>query len=203
MKKVLVTGFEPFDGQHINPSLEAIKKLSSIMFNAEIHILSVPTVFRESIRLVIKEIEQIKPDIVILVGQAGGRKEISIERIAINVDDANIPDNRGIKPINQPIVKDGPNAYFSTLPIYKIVEHLNHNDILASISNTAGTYVCNHLMYGILHHITTFNLHVKAGFIHVPFLHEQVLNQKFFSMSLEDITKAVSLSIEATLKEIQ
>lgn len=202
MKKVLVTGFEPFDGQLINPSLEAIKKLNSFMFDAEIHILSVPTVFDESVRVVKHAIDQKKPDVVILVGQAGGRKEISIERIAINIDDASIPDNLGNKPINQPIIKDGNNAYFSTLPIHKMVDHLRVNHLPASISNTAGTYVCNHLMYGILNYISSNKQNILAGFIHVPFLHEQVINQSIFSMSLEEITKAISLCIEVAIKEL-
>lgn len=203
MKKVLVTGFEPFDGQLINPSLEAIKKLNSFMFDAEIHILAVPTVFDESVRVVKHAIDQKKPDVVILVGQAGGRKEISIERIAINIDDANIPDNLGNKPINQPIIKDGNNAYFSTLPIHKMVDHLRVNHLPASISNTAGTYVCNHLMYGILNYISSNKQNILAGFIHVPFLHEQVINQSIFSMSLEEITKAISLCIEVVIKELK
>lgn len=202
MKKVLVTGFEPFDGQSINPSLEAINNLNSLMYGAEIHRLAVPTVFNDSINLVKKVINEIKPDVVILIGQAGGRKDISIERVAINIDDASIPDNQGIKPINQSIVKDGNNAYFSTLPIHKIVDYLKDHDLPASISNSAGTYVCNHLMYGILHEISTKNLNIHAGFIHVPYLHEQVLNQKSFSMSLDDITKAIKLIIEITLKEL-
>jgi pyroglutamyl-peptidase len=202
MKKVLVTGFEPFDGQTINPSLEAINKLNSVINGAEIHKLSVPTVFNDSINLVKQTIEKINPDLVILVGQAGGRKEISIERVAINIDDASIPDNHGIKPINQLIVKEGANAYFSTLPIYKIVEYLKEHQLPASISNSAGTYVCNHLMYGVLHKISTHQLNIKAGFIHVPYLHEQVVDQKFFSMSLEEITRAISLIIEITLKEL-
>jgi pyroglutamyl-peptidase len=203
MKKVLVTGFEPFDGQLINPSLEAIKRLNSTMFDAKIYIMPVPTVFNESIRVVKQAIELHEPDIVILVGQAGGRKEISIERVAINIDDATIPDNLGIKPINQPIREDGNNAYFSTLPIHKMVEHLKNNHLQASISNSAGTYVCNHLMYGILDYVSIKKLNILAGFIHVPFLHEQVVDQTIFSMSLEEITKAISLCIEVALKELK
>jgi pyroglutamyl-peptidase len=203
MKKVLVTGFEPFDGQLINPSLEAIKKLNAFMFDAEIYVLSVPTVFVESIRVVEQAINQKKPDIVILVGQAGGRKDISIERIAINIDDANIPDNLGVKPINQPIIQGGNNAYFSTLPIHQMVDYLKMNNLPVSISNTAGTYVCNHLMYGVLDYLSNNKPDTLAGFIHVPFLHEQVLNQSYFSMSLEEITKAITLCIEVALKELK
>jgi len=201
MKKILVTGFEPFNNQLINPSLEAIKKLKSTLYGAEIHVLAVPTVFRESIEIVKNKLHILKPDVVLLIGQAGDRKGISIERVALNIDDASIPDNRGIKPINKSIIPNGPNALFSTLPIHQMVDHLNLNKIPAFISNTAGTYVCNHLMYGVLHEISNLDSPVKAGFIHVPYMHEQVTDSSHYSMSLEDIVKSISLCIEVMMKE--
>ena len=201
MKKVLITGFEPFGGELINPSYEAIKNINRSHLNCELFILEVPTEFYTSSKLLIESIHNIEPDVVILVGQAGGRKEISIERIAINIDDSNIPDNRGIKPIDNQISIFGESAYFSTLPIKKILDSLKKEFIPAGISNSAGTYVCNHLMYSVLHELKDRNLdHVQAGFIHVPYIPEQIYNkQNLFSLDLDIITKALEIIIQTTL----
>lgn len=196
MMKILVTGFEPFDGQKINPSLEIIDRLKNSYDHVLIHKLKVPTAFNDSIKCVCSTIDEINPDVVFMLGQAGGRKEISIERIAINIDDASIPDNRGIKPLDSIINQNGKNAYFSTLPIKKMVEKLKINNLPAGISNSAGTYVCNHLMYGVLYHLETQKKKIKAGFIHVPFIHEQVQNKDNFSMSLNDLVYGVELLID-------
>jgi pyroglutamyl-peptidase len=197
MNKILITGFEPFDGQLINPSIEILERLKNEYHGVNLIKLFVPTVFRESIQMVLNEIEKIKPDIVIMLGQAGGRKEISFERISINIDDANIPDNRGNKPIDEMIYKDGENAYFATLPIKKLNQVLIDNHIPSTISNSAGTYVCNHLMYGVLHYISESKIPIQAGFIHVPFVHDQVKNREQFSMSINDLVKAIELCINA------
>jgi len=201
MKKVLITGFEPFGGELINPSYAAIKNINKDHLECELYTLEVPTEFYTSSKLVIENIQKIEPDIILLVGQAGGRKEISIERVAINLDDSSIPDNRGIKPIDNPISLFGENAYFSSLPIKKIVDELKNNYIPANISNSAGTYVCNHLMYSILHEIKDRNLdQVKAGFIHVPFIPEQIVNkQNLFALDLDIITKVLEIIIQTTL----
>jgi len=201
MKKVLITGFEPFGGEIINPSYEAIKNINRSHLDCELFILEVPTEFYTSSKLVIETMHQIEPDIIILVGQAGGRKEISIERIAINIDDSNVPDNRGIKPIDNPISAFGENAYFSTLPIKNILEKLKNEFIPAGVSNSAGTYVCNHLLYSVLHEIKDRNLdQVQAGFIHVPYIPEQTYNkQNLFSLDLNIITKALEIIIQTTL----
>ena len=201
MKKVLITGFEPFGGEQINPSYEAIKNINRSHLNCELFILEVPTEFYNSSKIVIETMHKIEPDVIILVGQAGGRKEISIERVAINIDDSNIGDNRGIKPIDNVISIFGENAYFSTLPIKTIVEKLRNNYIPAGISNSAGTYVCNHLMYNVLHELKERGLHqVQAGFIHVPYIPEQTINkQNLFSLDLNVITKALEIIIETTL----
>jgi pyroglutamyl-peptidase len=202
MKKVLITGFEPFGGELINPSYEAIKNINRRHLDCELFILEVPTEFYNSSKIVIETMHKIEPDVIILVGQAGGRKEISIERIAINIDDSNVGDNRGIKPIDNIISLFGESAYFSSLPIKKILEKLKDNFIPAGISNSAGTYVCNHLMYNILHEVKERGLdHIQAGFIHVPYIPEQTTNkQSLFSLDLNVITKALEIIIQTTLE---
>ena len=147
----------------------------------------------------LETIEQEKPDYVLSIGQAGGRAEITPERIAINIDDAGIPDNEGNQPVDRTIYPDGENAYFSTLPVKAIVEAIKREGIPASISNSAGTYVCNHLMYSVLYSIKKNALPIKAGFIHVPYIPEQTVNKKDkASLSLEEIVRG----LEAALREI-
>ncbi|EKF49157.1 pcp pyrrolidone-carboxylate peptidase [Thermosipho africanus H17ap60334] len=200
--KILVTGFEPFSGEKINPSFEAVKKLPNYIGNAQIIKASIPTIFRKSIEVLDELIVKEKPEIVICVGQAGGRYEITVERVAINIDDANIPDNEGNNPKDKVIFEDGENAYFSNLPIKKMVEEIKNCNIPASISNSAGTFVCNHLMYGLLYLINKKYKNMKGGFIHVPYLPQQVLNKKNVpSMSLDNIVQALVCSIKAILKE--
>lgn len=199
--KVLVTGFEPFGGEKINPSFEAVKLLPDSIDGVSIIKRQVPTVFRKSIEELKRLIEEIKPDVVLCVGQAGGRSEISIERVAINIDDANIKDNEGNQPVDEIIFEDGENAYFSNLPIKAMVEKIKNNGIPACISNSAGTFVCNHIMYGLLYLIDKKYPHIKGGFIHVPYLPEQVVDKRNIpSMSLDNIKKALVLAIEAIIE---
>jgi len=198
--KILVTGFEPFGKETINPALEAVKKLDNKINGAEVVKTKIPTVFGKAIEKLEKEIEKEKPDIVICVGQAGGRSKITVERVAINIDDATIKDNEGNKPVDNKIFKDGGNAYFSRLPIKTIVKEMTKNKIPASISNTAGTFVCNHLMYGLLYLIDKKYPNMWGGFIHVPFIPEQTLNKEAPSMSLDDIIKGLTIVIETTVK---
>ncbi len=202
MKRVLITGFMPFGGETINPSYTAIQKINIDSKNIELMKLEVPTVYGTSISTVWQSVEQFHPDIILMVGQAGGRKEISIERIAINIDDSIAPDNLGEVRRDQPIVKQGDPAYFSTLPIKKMVERLNAAGIPSAISNSAGTYVCNHLMYGILQKIQSNNLkNIQAGFIHVPYIQEQILDKKdVFAMKLDDIVKALTILIHTSVE---
>nr|PZN02576.1 MAG: pyroglutamyl-peptidase I [Bacillota bacterium] len=199
--KVLVTGFEPFGGEKVNPALEAIKLLPKEIKGAQVVVKELPTVFGKSLDLLFKAIEEEKPDVVISVGQAGGRYAISVERVAINVDDARIPDNEGNQPVDQPIFPDGENAYFSTLPIKRIVEAIKKEGIPAEISNTAGTYVCNHVMYGLLYYASKKRPEMKAGFIHVPYLFEQVVDKKNTpAMGLSEIVKALTVAIEQSIQ---
>lgn len=198
--KVLVTGFEPFGGEKINPALAAVKLLPKEINGAQVIVRELPTVFRKSIDVLFSEIEKVNPDVVICVGQAGGRFAISVERVAINVDDARIPDNEGNQPVDEPIFPDGENAYFSTLPIKRIVEAIKKEKIPAEVSNTAGTYVCNHVMYGVLYYASKKKPNMKAGFIHVPYLFEQVVDKKNTpAMGLNEIVRALTIAIEQSI----
>ncbi|WP_019721582.1 pyroglutamyl-peptidase I [Heyndrickxia coagulans] len=203
-KKVLLTGFDPFGGDKVNPALEAIKQLDGKnMDGTRIVTQQVPTVFHESIRIAAEAIEREKPDVVICVGQAGGRTQITSERVAINIDDARIPDNQHNQPIDDPIAADGPAAYWSTLPIKTITRQLREAGIPAAVSNTAGTFVCNHLFYGVMHHLAKNNIPARAGFIHVPYIPEQTTETGAPSMSLETIVKAleIAVSVSATTEK--
>lgn len=201
MKKVLITGFDPFGGEKINPALESIKKLDGFSSNDFCtYIKEIPTVFFSSIKALTHTLEEIQPDIVILVGQAGGRSDLSIERVAININDARIPDNDGNQPIDTEVVINGPVAYWSGLPIKAIVSNLNKNGIPSSISHAAGTFVCNHLFYGLMHYINQKNASIQGGFIHIPFLPEQIAeNPGKPSMSLGTIVSGLKLAIETTV----
>ncbi|MDE6357816.1 MAG: pyroglutamyl-peptidase I [Eubacteriales bacterium] len=202
--KVLVTGFDPFDKDTINPAYEAVKKLPDKIKNAEIIKLEIPTSFKRS-EIVIKEaIEKYSPNIILSVGQAGGRNEITIEKVAINLLEARIKDNDGYQPFDTPIKEDGETAYFTNLPIKGMVKHIKDNNIPASISYTAGTFVCNSVMYNILYLINKKYTNLKGGFMHVPFLPEQAMAKSPTpsSMSSEMIAKAIELGIEAILMDI-
>lgn len=200
--KVLITGFDPFGKEKINPALEAIKILDDQIAGTQIVKVELPTVFIKSIEKLEKALEKENPDIVICIGQAGGRDKISVERIAINIMDARIPDNEGNQPIDEPIFPQGDPAYFSRLPIKRIVREMKENNIPAEISNTAGTYVCNHIMYGLLYNIATKYPNMKGGFIHIPYLPEQVIEKsKAPSMSLDYIVKGIIIAIEVAIRE--
>ncbi|GER67749.1 pyrrolidone-carboxylate peptidase [Weizmannia acidilactici] len=193
-KKVLLTGFEPFGGDKLNPALEAIKQLDGRNIEGiRIVTQQVPTVFYESIRTVTEAIDRHQPDVVICVGQAGGRAQITPERVAINIDDARIPDNKQQQPVDVPIEADGPAAYWSTLPIKMIVSRLREAGIPSAVSNSAGTFVCNHLFYGVLHYLEKNKKKVRAGFIHIPYIPEQTTENGDPSMALDTIVKALEI----------
>jgi pyroglutamyl-peptidase I len=196
--KLLLTAFTPFGGESINPALEAVKQVRDKVANLDIIKLEVPTVFNESVKTVIDAMEKEKPDFVLCVGQAGGREGITPERVAINIDDARIPDNEGNKPIDRTIYPDGENAYFSNLPVKAMVEAIKKVGLTSSLSNSAGTYVCNHLMYGVLYHIDKIYKGMKGGFIHVPYIPEQTVDKPDKpSMPLKDIVKGLEAAIRA------
>ncbi|HEM5296607.1 TPA: pyroglutamyl-peptidase I [Streptococcus suis] len=196
--KILVTGFDPFGGEAINPALETIKALPRTVAGAEIMIVEVPTVFDKAARVLEEKLAENQPDAVLCIGQAGGRVDLTPERVAINQDDARIPDNEGQQPIDRTIREDGQPAYFSTLPIKAMVEAIRSAGIPASVSNTAGTFVCNHLMYQALYLSEKSFPNTKAGFLHIPYLPEQVLDKPGVpSMSLEVIVKGIEAAISA------
>ena len=196
--KILVTAFDPFGGDSINPAQEAVRMLRDTISGAEIVKLDVPVVFGKSVAVVYEAMKKEKPDVTLCIGQAGGRFCITPERVAINIDDGRIPDNEGNQPVDQPIFEDGDAAYFASIPIKAMVDKIKSVGIPAAVSNTAGTYVCNHLMYGVLYHIAKEFPGMKGGFVHVPFLHEQVLERRDVpSFSKEDIVKGLEAAIAA------
>ena len=196
--RILVTGFDPFGNERINPASEVLKELPKMIAGAEVHTLVVPTVFYKSIEVIHQSIKEIDPDVIVSIGQAGGRAPITVERIGINVDDARIEDNIGQKMIDVPVVENGPAAYFSTLPIKAMVKAMQDADVEASVSNTAGTFVCNHVMYGVLHLCATLYPDKRAGFVHIPFLPEQTIDKpQYPSMELHTIAKGLIAGIEA------
>ena len=196
--KLLLTAFTPFGGEKINPALEAVKLVKDKIEGMNIIKLEVPVVFGKSIKIVTEVIEKEKPDFILCVGQAGGREGITPERVAINIDDARIPDNEGNQPIDEPIFTDGEAAYFSNLPVKAMVEAIKKEGISSSLSNSAGTYVCNHLMYGVLYTLDKKYKGVKGGFAHVPFIPEQTINKPDKpSMPLADIVSGLEAAIEA------
>jgi pyroglutamyl-peptidase len=204
MKKLLLTAFEPFAGETINPSFEVAKAIEQMSFaNAEVQTLRLPVDRFQTIELGLKGINQYRPDLIILLGEGSRRFRINPERVAINVDDFRIPDNTGNQPKGEAIIDGAPAAYFSTLPIYAIVESLIAAKIPAAISNTAGTYLCNRLFYSVMNFIAVEKLPIKAGFIHLPYIHEQTIEKPldYPSLSLATTIEAVKIAIEVSLTE--
>ena len=198
--KILLTAFDPFGGDKINPALEAVKLVRPEIFDAEIIKVEIPTVFGKSIDAALAAMEKHHPDVVLCIGQAGGRFDMTPERVAINVDDARIADNEGQQPVDRLIFEDGEPAYFSMLPIKAMVQAMKDAGIPASVSNTAGTFVCNHIMYGVLYHIHKRFPGTRGGFMHVPFTTEQVVNRPNMpALSTEQIARGIEVSIQAIL----
>lgn len=202
MRRILVTGFEPFGGETINPSWEVVKQLEGMIIDdCRVVTRQLPCVFGESLTVLNAAIDELNPAVVIAVGQAGGRVDITVERVGINVDDARIPDNRGQQPIDVAIVPDGPAAWFSSLPIKAMVAAMREKGIPASVSQTAGTFVCNHVMYGLLHKIGE-NAEMKGGFIHIPYLPEQAAAHAGApSMAAQTVKEALEIAITVALRQ--
>ena len=199
--KILVTGFDPFGGEPINPAIESVKRLPDNIAGAEIIKLEIPTVRKKSLEKIEKAINEHNPDVILSIGQAGGRFDISIERIGINLDDFRIPDNEGNQIIDEPVFPDGENSYFVKLPVKSMVQNVQKNNIPASVSYTAGTFVCNHVLYGVLYLIEKKYKGKKSGFIHIPFLPQQVVDKRNMpSMELNTIVKGLTAAIEAIVK---
>lgn len=196
--KILITGFDAFGGEKINPASLILDRLPDEIDGNKVEKLIIPTAFFKVADLIERKIVDLRPDIVISIGQAGGRSDITVERVAINIADASIADNDGKKPIDEKIRWDGENAYFSTLTIKALVENLRKNNIPASVSNSAGTFVCNFVMYNDLYFASKYK-NISAGFIHVPYLPAQVIDKKgMASMSLDEMVRAVEIIIKTS-----
>ena len=199
--KILVTGFDPFGGEPTNPSWEAVRRLPDEVAGAEVVKVQIHTVFERSEDDVRAAILEHDPDVIVSVGQAGGRFAVSPERVAINVDDGRIPDNEGDQPIDVPVWEDGPPAYFSSLPIKAMVTAMREAGVPAVVSNTAGTYVCNHVMYTVLYLIDHEFPGKRGGFVHVPYLPEQVLDKPSEpSLGLDQLVTALTAGLEAIVE---
>ena len=195
--KILVTGFEPFGGETVNPAWEAVSRLPAETGGAEIVKLQVPTMFGRAPEAVLREVERLRPDFVVSVGQAAGRTAITPERIAINCEEASIPDNAGFQPAVCPVVEGGPGGYFSLLPVKEMAAAIQAAGLPGKVSNTAGTYVCNHLMYHILHACHTRYPGMRSGFIHVPCIPEQQAGHpEWFALPLEEIVRGLTAALE-------
>ena len=190
-KKLLITGFDPFGGETVNPAWEAVKKLPDRITDYTLYKLEIPTVFGLAAETVLAKAAQTQPDLILCIGQAGGRAAVTPERIAVNIRDARIPDNAGNQPGGEQIAPDGPAAYFATVPVKEMATAIENAGIAATVSNSAGAFVCNDTLYSLLHHYAHTDM--KVGFIHVPYLPEQ--GQP--NMELEVITKALEAAIEA------
>lgn len=190
-KKLLITGFDPFGGETVNPAWEAVKKLPDRITDYTLYKLEIPTVFGLAAETVLAKATDFQPDVILCIGQAGGRAAVTPERIAVNIRDARIPDNAGNQPGGEQIAPDGPAAYFATVPVKKMAAAIENAGIAATVSNSAGAFVCNDTLYSLLHHYA--HTDVKVGFIHVPYLPKQ--GQP--NMELEVITKALEAAIEA------
>ncbi|WP_068784039.1 pyroglutamyl-peptidase I [Paenibacillus phocaensis] len=198
MKKLLLAGFEPFGGEPINPAIETVRRLRGCEVGSyEVVGLELPTVFGQSLERLLEAIKETEPEVVIALGQAGGREGISFERIAVNLSDAAISDNAGNQPVDVPVVPEGPAAYWTTLPVKRLADRLGAVGIPASLSLSAGTFVCNHLFYGLMHHIAVSGKPIRGGFIHVPYLPEQAERHPGTpSLSLEQLIAGLKVAIE-------
>ena len=192
--KALVTGFEPFGGEPINPALEALGRLPPRLGPLAIATRVLPAVFGKALDALEEAVRETEPDIVLCVGLAGGRAALSLERVAINIDDARIPDNKGRQPIDLPVVAGGPAAYFTNLPVKAAAAALRDAGLPAIVSNSAGTFVCNHVFYGLMHLAATRRLDLRGGFLHVPYLPSQAARQDGApSMALDDIVRGIEI----------
>ena len=187
--RLLITGFDPFGGATVNPSWEAVRLLPDRIGDVEIHKLMIPTVFGMAARTVMEKVELCQPQVILCVGQAGGRNGVTPERIGINVRNGRIPDNAGNQPREQPVIEDGPDGLFATVPVVEMVRAMEATGIPASVSNSAGTFVCNDTLYTLLYRYRGTG--IRVGFIHVPYLPEQGTP----SLPLEDTVRALSAAI--------
>lgn len=200
--KILVTGFDPFDHATVNPAWEAVRRLPATVKTATIVTQEIPTVFGQSAEVLHAAIVRERPDVVLSIGQAGGRAALTPERVAINLDDARIADNAGQRPQDQPIQSTGAPAYFTQLPVKAMVAAIQQAGLPAQLSTTAGTFVCNHLMYQAQYLRATEFPDLRAGFLHIPFLPEQVIHRPGTpSLALADAVRGITAALEAIITD--
>lgn len=196
--RLLLTGFEPFDGSPVNPSWQVAQALDgAVIAGHEVHAALLPCAFGQALSALDRALERTRPALVLALGQAASRNELSMERVAINVDDARIPDNQGAQPIDEQVVPGGAAAYFTTLPVKAMVAAAQAVGVPAAVSQTAGTFVCNHVFYGLMHRLAS-RPGVRGGFIHVPLLPEQVPGGEG-GMPLADMVRGVRAALGAAL----
>lgn len=192
--KALVTGFEAFGGEKVNPSSLAVNRLKRRVGGLSVQTVELPTSYARSAITLRGAIHEVRPDIVLCVGLAGGRSELCLERVAINVQDARIRDNDGKQPIDRPVVRDGPAAHFSTLPIKACVAEMRRAGLPAAVSNSAGTFVCNHVFYALLDMANRHGLAIRGGFLHIPYMPEQAARLgPVASMSVDDVVRGIEI----------
>jgi pyroglutamyl-peptidase len=199
--KALVTGFDPFGGERANASLEAVRRLPARIGKLEIVTAALPTSYARSIPALEAAIARAGPEIVLCVGEAGDRSLLSVERVAVNVQDARIPDNDGAQPVDTPVARGGPAAYLATLPVRAMVAALRAAELPAELSMSAGTFVCNHVFYGLMHLAAPQRRPFRGGFLHVPRLAEQARGAGAPAMTLDDIVRGVEIVLEAAAQE--
>lgn len=199
--KILLTGFDPFGGERINPSWEAIKNANINIIGVDIFKLELPTEFIRSSLELKKMIKEIQPDAVLLFGQAGGRNNITIEKVAINYRNSLSSDNANFTPKNEAISSNGADGYFSTLPIELLLQRLKEANIPSSVSYSAGTFVCNSLFYSLMELINNSGSEIKGGFIHVPYISEQVIDKNLPSMSLDMLSSTVEVLVKTMVED--
>jgi pyroglutamyl-peptidase len=199
MARVLMTGFAPFGGEPVNPSWQAVSLLGAR--RDDIAAVELPCEFAASLPALRRAVEEHRPSLVVCVGQAGGRLDVTPERVAINLIDARIPDNAGARPVDVPVVPDGPAAYFTTLPVKACVAAIRAAGVPASVSHTAGTYVCNQVFYGLMHLLSTLP-DVRGGFVHVPFSPEQVAasGKAAPSLGVDRVADALEVLVDTASK---
>ena len=192
---ILITAFEPFQQETINATMEALSLLPDSVCGHTLIKRTIPVVFGKAVEAVTALVDDLRPEAVICLGQASGRADVTPERVAINVMDARIPDNAGEQPVDAPIREDGPAAYFSTLPVKTMVQAMKEAGVPASLSNTAGTFVCNDLMYGLLDHLARTGRNIPAGFIHIPATPAQAVERPTPSLAPETVAKGLAAAI--------
>lgn len=193
-KRLLITGFDPFGGQPVNPSWEAVRRLPNEIGDYTLTKLRIPTVFGAAAQAVLETAQSVQPDVILSIGQAGGRSAVTPEVVGLNLREAGIPDNAGNQPSARPVVEGAPAAYFATVPVREMVRAINAAGLPDALSYSAGVYVCNDVLYTLLHHFD--GTPTRVGFIHVPFLPEQAQNGQL-SLTLDQMTRALECAIQA------